>query len=289
MHGLSGFPAPSDVRNFLAGFPDLQTGMTTLVLTGTTAAGSAIVTNIDTTLLDSLMRVTGAGIPTAPYPTYVLDVGVVDPVYGQLSLTQPATADGTVPLTFIFNSVLTDQWFANALAGEIKPNVENWCRQKFDQVETVQEYYDGNGSSILTLRRRPVVSIVNLSYTNVDSNLYYLTPSAMQLLSEEGIIKAKANFNESTYTPIFWKGQRNLRVTYQVGWAACPQLVATAILYLLAEVGLGQVADQTGGGGLSIQGYSRDYGSRGRYSNLRNSLARRAYGLLRKYMSGTIG
>jgi len=263
--------------------------MQTLALTGTLTSGSITVTNIDTTQLDSLMRVTGTGIPTSPLPTYIADVIVVDPLYGSLTLTQAATATGPQTLTFTFNKVLTDQWLVNARDNEVLPNVQRWCRQKFNAVETVVEYYDGNGSSILPLRRRPVQALLNLSYTNVDSNLYYLTPSAMVLIGEEGILKAKANFNESTFCPVFWKGQRNLRVTYTVGYANCPSEVATAILYFMSEVGLGHIADMTGGGGLSIQGYSRDYGQRGRYSNLRNSLTRRALALLRPYMTGAAG
>jgi hypothetical protein len=185
-------------------------------------------------------------------------------------------------------TVLGDGWFSDVLANEVAPIIERVCRQRFDAIETVVEYYDGTGSSVLVLRRRPVVRLLNLSYTNVDSNLYYLTPSAMQVIGDEGILKAKANFNESTYTPIFWKGQRNLRVTYQVGWATCPHDVAQAMKYFVAEAALGHVADQTGGGGLTVQGYGRDYGRRGRYTNVRNSLARRGYALLRKYMTGTI-
>ena len=287
MLGPSGLPAPSDVRNLLAGFPGIQTGQKTLVLNGTTLIGSALITGIDTTQLDSLMRVTGAGIPTSPALTYILAISVVDPVYGQLMLTQAATASATVALTFTFNAVVTDQWFQNALNGEVLPLIQRWCRQTFNAIQTYVEYYDGTGSSILVLRRKPVVALINLSYTNVDSNLYYLTPSAMQIISDEGILKAKANFNESTYTPIFWKGQKNLRVTYTAGFASCPVDIATAILYLLAESALGIIADQTGGGGLSIQGYNRDYGKRGRYSNIRNTLARKAYSLLRLYMIGT--
>jgi hypothetical protein len=189
----------------------------------------------------------------------------------------------------ILAPVVSDGWIHDVIENEIVPYVHEKCRQRFDAVETVTEYYDGTGASILVLRRRPVIEIVNLSYTNVDSNLYYLTPTAMQLLGAEGIIKAKANFNESTYTPIFWKGQRNLRVTYKVGYANCPNDVAQAIKYFAAEALLGHVADQTGGGSLSVQNYSRDYGTRGRYSNIRNSLARRGLALLRKYMTGAIG
>ena len=185
-------------------------------------------------------------------------------------------------------AALSDGWINDNLINEVYPIVKRITRQTFDAVETVTEYYDGTGSSILVLRRRPILALINLSYTNVDSNLYYLTPSAMQVITDEGMLKAKANFNESTYTPIFWKGQRNLRVTYSVGFANCPNDVAQAMKYMVAESALGQIADQTGGGGLTVQSFSRDYGKRGRYTNIRNALARRAHALLLPYMTGTI-
>jgi len=289
MFGPNALPAPSDVRNLLASYPDVQTGKQTLVLPGTLSSGSAIVTGIDTTKLDSLMQVSGTGIPNIPLATFVLAIGVVDPMNGTLTLTQAATANGVQLLTFTFNSVVTDQWYANCLNGEVLPFVSRITRMTFNGVQTITEYYDGNGSSVLALRRRPIVALLSVSYTNVDSNLYYLTPSALVVITDEGILKAKANFNESTYTPIFWKGQRNIRVTYQVGFANCPIDVGTAIMYLLAESALGIIADQTGGGSVSLQGYSHDHGKRGLYTNLRNSLARKAYALLRVYMTGAAG
>ena len=278
------FPTPADVRKLLKGF-NIDT-KSTLVLAGNLQSGVATVTGIDTTSLEPSFYVSGANIPAL---TKVLSVDVVDPANGQITLDSQATGTASgVSLTFTYYDVLTDDWFNDCLNNEVQPYVEAKCRQKFDQIETVTEYYDGTGSSILVLRRRPVVSLVSLSYTNVDSNLYYLTPTAMVLIPDDGVLKAKANFNESTYTPIFWKGQRNLRVEYQVGWATCPADVAQAIKYMMAESGLGQIADQTGGGGLSLQAFSREYGDRGRYTNIRNMFAAKAYGLLRKYMTGTI-
>jgi len=278
----NGFPSPSDVRAFLKGYGlDVES---TLSLTGTLTMDSPVVTEIDTTKLEVGFYISGSGIPAY---TKILTVDVLDPVAGQITLDDAATATGSKNLTFTYYDAVTDGWLSDVRDNEVKPFLERVCRQKFDGIETVTEYYDGTGSSILALRRRPIIRVVSLSYTNVDSNLYYLSPTAMQVIADEGILKAKANFNESTYTPIFWKGQRNLRVIYQVGWATCPNDVAQAVKYLIAEAALGHVADMTGGGSLSTNGYSKDYGKRGRYTNARNSLARRAHAILRKYMTGT--
>jgi len=277
----NGFPSPSDVRALLRGYGlDVESS---LVLTGTLATGSAVVTGMDTTKLEPGFYVSGTGIPAY---TKILTVDTIDPTNGQITLDDTATATGAKSLTFTYYDAVTDGWITDKRDNEIKPYLERVCRTKFDGTVQVTEYYDGTGSSILALRRRPINKVISLSYTNVDSNLYYLSPNAMQIIADEGILKAKANFNESTYTPIFWKGQRNLRVTYEVGWATCPAAAAQAMKYLLAELALGHVADMTGGGSLSTNGYSRDYGKRGRYTNARNSLARRAHALLHQYMSG---
>ncbi len=276
-----GFPAPADVRAFLQNYGlDLKS---TLTLQGTTAVGSAIVTGLDTTGLRPWMYVAGTGIQKN---TQIASVDIVDPTNGQITLNAPATAAGSPTLTITYYSVLGDDWYTDVLNKEIIPIVNRMTRQSFNGIQTVTEYYDGTGSSVLSLRRRPIVALLNLSYTNVDSTLYYLSPMAMQVIADEGVLKAKANFNESTYSPVFWKGQKNLRVTYSYGWATCPDDVSQAIKYILASLALTQVANFTGGGNLSAQGYSRDFGKNGRYTDLRSSLVHRAYALLRNYASG---
>ena len=277
----TGFPTGQEVRTFLKGFGINTTG--SLVLPGILSSGSAIITGIDTTSLEPLMYVSGPGIQPL---SQIQSVDIVDPTNGQITLDIVTTSTGLNALTFIYFTVISNDWFMKTLTDEIQPIIERITRKKYDGIATVTEYYDGTGSSVLALRRRPIIALVNLSYTNVDSNLYYLSPNAMVVIQDEGILKAKANFNESTYTPIFWKGQRNLRVTYSYGYASCPTKIARAILFLMSEAALGQIADFTGGGSLTTQGYSRTFGKRGKYTDIRNSLARRAYALLREEMTG---
>jgi hypothetical protein len=57
----------------------------------------------------------------------------------------------------------------------------------------------------------------------------------------------------------------------------------------VAEQALGQIADQTGGGDLTVSGFGRRYGDRGKYTNFRNQLARRALAQLRPEMTGVGG
>lgn len=277
----AGIPEPSDIRAFLEGYGiDTQK---TISLTGTWEADSAIITGIDTRNLAVGMNVFGNGVPALAV-IQTVDIVSVD---GQITLNVPATLSGTASaITVTYYCIVSDSWIQDAITNEVLPWITSKTRQTFDGLSQVTEYYDGTGSSIMILRRRPIVQLLQISYTNVDTNLYYLTPTAIQVISEEGILKAKANFNESTYIPIFYRGERNLRITYQYGYATCPGDVARAIKCFVADLVLAHVANKTGGGNQGLPGISRDYGERGKYTNLRRDFGLRGMALLRKYMTG---
>lgn len=274
-------PEPNDIRKLLEGYGlDSQT---TIALVGDLTDGSAIITGIDTTRLAPLMNLFGTGIPAAAQIVSI-DVPGTD---GQITMSSPATADGTdVAITVTYYCVVSDEWIQSRLDNLVLPFVKRITRQNFDGIQEITEYYDGTGSPIMVLRRRPIVQLMQISYTNVDANLYYLTPNAMQIIYDEGILKAKANFNESSYIPIFYKGIRNIRITYRYGYATCPADVAEAIMRLMASEVLGHIAGKTGGGNNAVQGFSPNYGENGKYTQPRKDLAKTAYALLRPYMTG---
>lgn len=62
--------------------------------------------------------------------------------------------------------------------------------------------------------------------------------------------------------------------------------VARACALLTASFVLGYVGAQTGGGSLSVQGYSRNYGARGKWHDIRQDFDRAAYELLQKHVVG---
>jgi len=278
---LAGIPEPSDIRALLEGYGmDAQSSQN---LTGTWVSPSPIITHIDTRKLAVGMNVFGTGIPAL---ASILTVDVVS-TDGQITLNVPTTVSGTASaITVSYFCIVSDTWIQNTITNEIMPIIERMTRLTFDRLSQVTEYYDGTGSSILILRRRPIVQLLQISYTNVDTNLYYLTPTAIQVVAEEGILKAKANFNESSYIPIFYRGDRNLRITYQYGYANCPADVARAITLLAADLTLAHVANKTGGGNQGLPGISRDFGDAGKYTHIRHDFALRANSLLRKYMTG---
>ena len=277
-----GVPGPTEIRNLLEGYGlDLQQNLS---LIGTWVNGSPIVTGINTTKLTPFMNVFGTGIPAL---AQIASVNIVDPTNGQITLNVPAVGSQTgAALTVTYFSVLSDNWIQSRITSRIMPWVAAKTRQSFQGIQTVTEYYDGTGSPLMILRRKPIVQLISISYTNVDSNLYYLTPSAMQVIADEGILKAKANFNESSYIPIFFRGDRNIRITYQYGFATCPADIAEAIGMLTADVCLEHIASKTGGGNLTVQAFSRDFGDAGRYSTHRKNLTKQAWALMKPYITG---
>jgi len=279
--GVNLVPQGSDVRNLLRGYGfDLTV---TLTLTaGTVTQNSAVVSGINTLGLFPNMIVSGPGIQPG---TFISAINVIDPVNGQITLDVIAMANGSnVSLVFTYYPACGDDWLANERDNFIIPWITRVTRQVFTSIETVTEYYDGTGGSILALRRRPIQQLLAIWYTNVDSNLYYLTPSAIQVVAEEGLLKAKANFNESTYIPIFYRGERNVVVQYTVGYAQMPNDVYQAVTCLMAERALAHQASKTGGGsGLGTQGYSRSFGDRGKYGNRRLELKNEAMAILNQY------
>ena len=277
----AGIPEPSDIRALLEGYGmDTQK---TLSLVGTWVSPSPIITHIDTRNLTVGMNVFGTGIPAL---ASIKSVDVVS-TDGQITLNVPTSLSGTAEtITVSYFCVVSDTWIQDRITNRILPWIVAKTRQTFDGLSTVTEFYDGTGSSLMILRRRPIVQLLQISYTNVDTNLYYLTPTAIQVIAEEGILKAKANFNESSYIPVFYRGDRNLRITYQYGYANCPGDVAEAIKCLTADVVLAHVANKTGGGNQGLPGISRDYGDAGKYTHIRRDLALTANALIRKYMTG---
>lgn len=275
-------PTPKDIRDLLEGYGlDLTNQLT---LSGTWDGSTAVITGIDTTRLQPYMYVSGTGIPAG---AQIATVDIIDPINGQITLDVVTTAPGAdAPIIVTYYCVVSENWIRKCRDEEVIPWVESKTRQSLSGVQQVTEYYDGTGSPIMILRRRPIVELISISYTNVDSNLYYLTPSAMQVIADEGILKAKANFNESSYIPIFFRGDRNIRITYRYGFEDCPPDISRAVAMLVACEVLAHVGNKTGGGDIGLQSFNRGYGETGKWTHRRRQLAKVALALLKKYITG---
>lgn len=189
----------------------------------------------------------------------------------------------------ITSTILTTTWIEKRRDNFVVPYVERITRQSFSSIATVTEYYSGNGKNILILNRKPVVAVTEIRYVLGSNNISILNLGNIEVVQSEGILKAKRNYEESFYLPVFAKGDYNIKVTYTYGYATCPADVSEAVTYFCAEQALGFIGARTGGGSLSTQGYSRNFGDRGKYTDIRNDLSRQAYALLAPYMTSTIG
>ena len=187
-------------------------------------------------------------------------------------------------------SVLSEKWIDNRRDNFVVPWVERKTRQSFSGTVQTVEYYSGRGSSVLTLDRKPIVSIDDVRLVHTGGGNFLIDVTTLVLIASEGIIKVRRNFEESTLVdPIFPRGRRNIQVTYTYGFADFPAPIKEAVAYLTAEAALGNIAARTGGGDLSTINYNRSFGDRGKYTKIRADLARWGHSLLSEYWTVVTG
>jgi len=186
-------------------------------------------------------------------------------------------------------TLVPDAWIEARRDNFIIPIVERIIGRSVDAEDTNVEYVSGTGGPLLFLSTRNITELVSIEYVtgsgDIDSNI---SVASVRLIAEEGIIKAISNITEGGYSTLFMKGTKNVKVTYKVGGSITDDL-KEAIIYLASEQILGYVGARTGGGALSVQGFSRSFGERGRYQDLRNDLKRQAMGILKVYSSAVVG
>jgi len=204
-----------------------------------------------------------------------------------IDLTTAGT--GTVTMTKYDYPYASRVWIESRINNFIVPYVERVTRQSLCSVKSVTEYYSGNGKNILILNRKPIVEVTEIKYVLGGNNLTILNLDNIEVVTSEGILKAKRNYEEAYYLPVFAKGDYNIEVTYTYGNTSIPDQIKEAVIYLSAEQLLGFLGSATGGGGLSMQSFSRNYGSRGKWQDIRNDLARQAHALLSPYMTEVVG
>lgn len=204
-----------------------------------------------------------------------------------IDLTDAGT--GTVTLSKYDYVQLTSKWLQDRLDKFVVPFVERITRQYFSGTRQAVEYYSGNGKNYLLLNRKPIISLDEIQYVLGGSNFTILNLQNIETIKEEGVLKAKRNYEEAYYLPVFAKGDYNLKITYTYGYTECPDTIKEAVIYLAAEQVLGFLGARTGGGSLSVQSYSRNYGTRGKFQDIRNDLSRQAYAILQPYMTSVVG
>lgn len=184
-------------------------------------------------------------------------------------------------------TVLSDSWIEDCRDNEIIPHIEDITGMVFDGEASITEYYNGTGGNKLILNRKPVNSITEI--TVVGSVLEGDLSSLVELIQEEGIIRLNSVFSEGVYGPVFPRGIKNVKVTSMYGTDDYPSVVASAIKNLVAAKMLNVIGSRTGGGSLGVQAFNRNYGSHGKWTDIRKELVSTGYSLLRRYMTGVVG
>lgn len=186
----------------------------------------------------------------------------------------------------ITSDVITDRWIDNRISNFIVPKIKEITRQNFDGIVQVTEPYNGNGTNLIVLNRRPIVSLVSIRYVNSTG---YVSTNYIEVLQNQGMLRAKGNVNLDNTVPYFPRGNKNILVTYTYGYADYPADIKEAIIYLVSEKILSQIANRTGGGSIGAQGFNRNFGERGKYDNARTEFSRDALSIIKRYCTGVIG
>jgi len=156
-------------------------------------------------------------------------------------------------------------------------------------LETKEVYINGTGKDIIILPDKNIIELINVTYVNTET-VYTPTLSNFIIIKEEGVVKAKFNFNESFVNPTFPKGTRNIKFTYTTGFndANIPKDLNELIGYLTIIQIFNFVEGRSGGGDLQTEGFSKNYGNNGKYTNIRRELVTKSNYIIRKYRGYTV-
>jgi len=173
------------------------------------------------------------------------------------------------------------------ISNRVIPFIEGKVGFKIGEVLQYVEYYDGNGSDVLTLNRRPIVALIDLSF--VAGSEYPINVGSIVVNAAEGLLKSRASISEGIERRYFSKGRRNIKITYTAGYAETPADLCSAILLLAANHVLQQIANRTGGGNIQTQAFTRDFGPRGKWGIVRTEYVAEATEIIRGYCTGVVG
>ena len=184
--------------------------------------------------------------------------------------------------------VVSTTWIENQRDEEIVPYVEHQLGYSIDAEQTVTEYHSGNGQDTLILNNRNITELVSIELVRGSDISGAISLSSLELITDKGIIKARSGYPEYYIQKIFPAGQNNIKVTYKIG-SAYPTDLMLAVKMLTAIAVLQNISSRTGGGDLSVQGFSRNYGGMGRYTVIIKQMDKRAHNIISKYRSSVIG
>jgi len=208
----------------------------------------------------------------------------------------PTATDVKTYLVGIDTSSIPDSWITDRRDGYVIPYLEDYLEISFKVNKLITEFYSGNGTRLLTLDRTGILSGLKIIFPHTDaqditgSTSFVHDPSTGQV--HRPIIR------DIGATEQVWpKGSKNIKVTYNLGFAPADDLKGEApelfelIILLLATRTLKQIQageDSSGGGSLSVEGYSKSKGE-ALFKNTVKQIAGDAKALIQKFNSGVVG
>lgn len=192
----------------------------------------------------------------------------------------------------IDNTVISETWIESRINNLIIPWIQKKTRLSFSSEETKTEYISGTGNNILQLSRAPINELVSLAYLN-SSDIVSNLIDAVEVDLETGTLIMKGIISEGKRQGVFYKGNKNIKVSYKVGYDDFVDGteivdVKEAVINMAAKQVLIFVGARTGGGSLSTEGFSRNYGKRGKFNDVLNQLDMNAYAILKDYFVGVV-
>jgi hypothetical protein len=194
----------------------------------------------------------------------------------------PLILDNAPAATGDFDALITqfkavsDAWIMKTRDCQVIPLIQNVTGISFDGIGEKKEWHNGTNPRFLFLNNRPVVEVKSINTTTTDP--YRDSLAGLEVRKDEGVLITRGRFA---------KGEHNIVVEYTYGYAEVPAAVKQAVALITASLTLGFIASKTGGGSsVSTQGYSRSFGNRGKFTEIRNDFDRWAYALLKPYYSG---
>lgn len=177
----------------------------------------------------------------------------------------------------------------NIVTAQVWPWIEAKTRQSFTGKAQVRELYSGNGTSELMLDRRYIQSVDKIELLTLPHDILSIPISSIEVVTGRGLLRVRAINLESftTLAPIWPKGDNNVAITYTYGFDEPPADVQKAAALLACSFYLSKESNVTGGGTqITVEGYSRTFGKRGKWAEMRSDYAIQAMALLKKYMTG---
>ncbi len=185
----------------------------------------------------------------------------------------------------VTTTVVSNAWVDNRINRFVVPTVERILRTKLGEIVEVLEYHSGNGTEMLLLNHGPIQELISLQFVQYTDYPDSYNIANIEVIQSQGILRTKSSIaNMTGYAPLFVKGKNNIKVRYTYGHNPVPDDIKEALILLTCDATLGFLGSKTGGGsGFGVKELNRSFGNRGKWTELRNDMARQAKQILQSY------